>query len=96
MEKTLELIEAELNREIYKSGHHVTEVAGKTYTSFRAAARCYLSSRAHTQFKNSPPNLWPYDKEDWEPGDELQSLVKAGAFIAAEIERVKAEKVSNA
>ena len=34
--------------------------------------------------------LWPWDEEDWKPGtNDVRRLVKAGALIAAEIDRLQ-------
>lgn len=35
------------------------------------------------------PSLWPWDKSWFKPKDELRNLVRAGALIAAEIDRVQ-------
>ena len=35
------------------------------------------------------PNVWPWDKEEWKPKDDLSNLVRAGALIAAEIDRIQ-------
>lgn len=33
---------------------------------------------------------WPWDDDDWKPSDDpIRNLVKAGALIAAEIDRLK-------
>lgn len=33
--------------------------------------------------------IWPWDEEWWKPTDRIRSLVKAGALIAAEIDRLQ-------
>lgn len=33
--------------------------------------------------------LWPWDRSWWKPGDRIRELVKAGALIAAEIDRLQ-------
>lgn len=37
-----------------------------------------------------PPSLWPWGKEEWKPTprDRVRELIKAGALIAAEIDRL--------
>lgn len=35
-----------------------------------------------------PSWLWPWDRSWWKPGDRLRELAKAGALIAAEIDRL--------
>jgi hypothetical protein len=32
--------------------------------------------------------LWPWDESWWKPGDRIRELAKAGALIAAEIDRL--------
>ena len=36
----------------------------------------------------SPPQYWPWSRDWWKPTSRRQSLVKAGALILAEIERL--------
>lgn len=36
----------------------------------------------------TPPMAWPWDARWWKPADPIRSLVKAGALIAAEIDRL--------
>lgn len=46
-------------------------------------------------YRNEPvPDDWPWEDKDWKPTTPLSDLIKAGALIAAEIERVqrRAEK----
>lgn len=39
---------------------------------------------------NIPPTWWPWDKSWWKPSDDpIPNLVKAGALIAAEIDRLQ-------
>ena len=51
-----------------------------------AAAACYAS----TDLANCDVTawLWPWGKEWWKPTDRRRNLVKAGALILAEIERL--------
>lgn len=35
------------------------------------------------------PDTWPWSAEWWKPGDPIRNLEKAGALIAAEIDRLK-------
>lgn len=52
-----------------------------------AAASYTLSTIGHPQLAE---NLWPWDESWWKPTpqDRTRSLVKAGALIAAEIDRL--------
>ncbi|XKE45714.1 hypothetical protein LG302_00815 [Halomonas organivorans] len=56
-----------------------------------AAAGCYalhtcLMSRDKAQ--DQVPSPWPWDRTWWKPSDRRRNLVKAGALILAEIERL--------
>lgn len=62
------------------------------------AAACYVLTTAATfsPFK-TPVNLivewlWPWDTMWWKPTDRRRNLVKAGALILAEIERLDRQK----
>jgi len=60
------------------------------------AAACYLLYGQDEVLPFGNDLLWPWDEEWWKPspyGDEgyVRSLVKAGALIAAEIDRIQGE-----
>lgn len=40
--------------------------------------------------------LWPWDKKWWKPSDRRRNLVKAGALIQAEIERLDRAEAAKA
>ena len=64
-------------------------IAGACYAA-KAAGRGLHSS-------NSVPSLWPWDADWWKPSDKRRNLVKAGALILAEIERMdRADLTPNA
>lgn len=50
------------------------------------AAACYTLGA--TFASGSSHDLWPWNREWWKPGDDRSNLVKAGALILAEIERL--------
>lgn len=50
------------------------------------AALCYLASRGDG-IEGAAPAGWPWDGHNWKPGALIDDLVKAGALIAAEIDR---------
>lgn len=57
------------------------------------SAWCYLDRAAKGDYSNEPPQMWPWGPEHWKPGPtRLRMLIKAGALIAAEIDRVLAEE----
>lgn len=53
-----------------------------------AVAASYASAGLFPMPKGKPPTSWPWDATWWKPGDARRSLVKAGALILAEIERI--------
>lgn len=53
------------------------------------AAACYaMMGRYHYPAAGHPPPQWPWDAEWWKPTTYRRNLVKAGALIIAEIERL--------
>lgn len=53
-----------------------------------AASYAVASTSPGVFHQNFPPALWPWNLQWWKPGDRRRMLVKAGALILAEIERV--------
>lgn len=55
------------------------------------AALCYLKARSVGVEKHRPPSEWPWGPHWWKPtpDDRIRELVKAGALIAAEIDRLE-------
>ncbi len=86
-----ELIAAERQRQIDVEGwtpehddkHHQGEMAD--------AAACYaLRSYEPVRGDEKPKSMWPWAPEWWKPSDDpVRNLVKAGALIAAEIDRLQ-------
>lgn len=60
------------------------------------AAVCYAllceeaPTHDHGQYSNNPgiPVAWPWEDRFWKPKDNLRNLQRAGALIAAEIDRL--------
>jgi hypothetical protein len=57
------------------------------------AAACYaawaaLQAQENTDGQDQPPTFWPWDERWWKPRDAIRNLVRAGALIAAEIDRL--------
>jgi hypothetical protein len=51
------------------------------------AAVCYALPQGDYEIPE-PPEFWPWDAAWWKPGDRRRELIKAGALILAEIERL--------
>lgn len=81
---------AERQRQIGVEGwtpEHDDEHADK---SLATAAACYaaFSNPAGSYTPSNPPPIWPWASKWWKPRDMRTNLVKAGALILAEIERL--------
>lgn len=57
-----------------------------------AAAACYATPPQHRHISamNGSPLDWPWHPDWWKPGDRARELEKAGALIAAELDRIAA------
>jgi hypothetical protein len=81
-----ELIAAERQRQIDAEGwtpeHDDTHADGE----LACAAACYAIGRANVTIEGV--YLWPWENRWWKPAPRIRELVKAGALIAAEIDRV--------
>lgn len=63
--------------------HDGTELAWGAFSYCERAAQTKLP-----QGDPSMPHLWPWNRADWKPSDSvIRNLTKAGALIAAEIDR---------
>lgn len=91
----LQDVVAERRRQVEAEGwtpEHDDEHAGGELAS---AASCYAHVASYGDIAHvispadSPPYNWPFDEAWWKPGDDpRRMLVKAGALILAEIERL--------
>lgn len=94
-----EMIVAERRRQVevegYLPDHDITE---NDLLQLPVAAWCYLGDLLtdgpdFTREEHlDPPDGWPWEPEFWRPTpeDDIRQLVKAGALIAAEIDRLQA------
>ena len=88
-----DLIREERRRQIEQEGyndlhdrHHTPQVL------CRAAAGYALHEDPSKLVADAAANLWPWSKEFWKPKDQLRNLVRAGALIAAAIDRLQYEQ----
>ena len=91
MKTGVELIAIERQRQIEEEGWTPKHDAQHTMAQLRFAAMCYTSpcATSSSMRKNVPPD-WPWDKKWWKPSkSDVRNLVKAGALIAAEIDRIR-------
>ncbi len=102
MKTGIALIEEERNRQISKEGWTYTHDNQHKRDELARAAACYaLPNRFRNLLKNGRPKLWPWSRKWWKPGDyvelnqtpliadRIRELVKAGALIVAEIDRLQ-------
>lgn len=88
MKTGVELIAAERQRQIEKEGWTASHDDDHDDGELALAAACYANPTRGVSF---PPNFWPWAEEWWKPspGDRVRELVKAGALLAAEIDRLQ-------
>ena len=95
----IEMIKAERERQIAKEGWTPEHDAHHILGELSIAAACYAKvASALARWKPdeiawSAPGAWPWDGGWWKPSpDPVHNLVKAGALIAAEIDRLQSAK----
>lgn len=87
-----ELILAERDRQVEAEGWTPEHDDMYANGELAQAAACYAAEAwmPLTDSHRKPPGDWPWDAKWWKPtGDPIRDLVKAGALIAAEIDRRK-------
>ena len=93
MKTGIELIAAERERQITAEGWSPEHDDAHAQSELSNAAACYLAA-GQAAVANGVPHpeilsLWPWEESWWKPADDpVQNLVKAGALIAAEIDRI--------
>jgi hypothetical protein len=94
----VELIAAERTRQVEVEGWTPEHDAYHAGASLAVAACCYALPPNMRKWRytssgpnpSSVPTLWPWSPDSWKPSDDrVRDLVKAGALIAAEIDRVQ-------
>lgn len=82
-----ELIAAERERQVAAEGWTPQHDAGHADGVLARAAACYAIPARLRRL-----DLWPWESRYWKPSpdDRVRELVKAGALLAAEIDRLKA------
>ena len=87
------LIAEERNRQVAKEGYTTEHDDSHTGGELAAAATVYASPypiKAKSLISGEyVADVWPWDAHDFKPsGNRIRDLVKAGALIAAEIDRL--------
>ena len=87
-----EMIAAERRRQVDAEGWTPEHDAHYTSDDLALAAVCYaLPDRRRGNWIRW--DFWPWEERYWKPtpGDRVRELTKAGALIAAEIDRLRAQ-----
>ena len=79
----LDIIE-ERTRQVLEEGWAPEHDDGHWEGDLARAASCYAVARSSTAL----PINWPWEAHWWKPKDRRRNLVRAGALIIAEIERL--------
>lgn len=97
MEKTgIELIAEERKAHLEKHGYALRhDINNNAEGQLAFAAACYALpdvSREYCPWRGGLPLHWPWSARAWnpKPDDRVAELIKAGALIAAEIDRLLA------
>jgi len=100
MKTGIELIAEERVRQVAQEGWTPGHDDEHKRGELALAAACYACEDYDPQptltanpFKLAPSH-WPWDWSWWKPKDHIRNLVRAGALIAAEIDRLQRAKES--
>ena len=87
------LIAAERERQLVVEGWLSEHDDEHTDRSLAVAAAIYAQQAGVDWAPYEVPVGWPWDEQWWKPtGDAIRDLTKAGALIAAEIDRLQRAK----
>ena len=95
MKTGIELIAEERQRQIEKEGwtpeHDDQHNTGDLAHAAAAYASAELYRRTASEGYDNTPHIWPFERKWWKPtpDDRIRELQKAGALIAAEIDRLQ-------
>lgn len=92
LEKSIDLIQEELNRVREEEGYSIKDDDIWTEGQLADAAICYLMDPdTRKQIRNTGIFPWPFKHELFKPSTRVRDLVKAGQFVCAELTRVLRE-----
>lgn len=82
----LQMITEKFRTNVDHKGYDAAHDDAHTKGELVDAVLCYL---AYSQ-RLMPPELWPFEADAWKQSDDpIRNLVRAGALIAAEIDRLE-------
>ena len=87
----VDLIAVERQRQVEREGWTTEHDAMHAGGELACAAACYALAPIWREHSDFLLHLWPWDGAWWKPtpDDRVRELVKAGALIAAEIDRLQ-------
>ncbi len=85
---SMQAIEAEHLRRIEEEGFTAEHDDSLPPGSLAAAAGCYALFTDAFPNAGQPPPHWPWEPRWWKPKDYRRDLERAGAMIAAELDRI--------
>lgn len=85
------LIAAERQRQIEHEGWSKDHDADDHDTGELGLAAAAYALEAVRPARELNRAIWPWDETWWKPKDPIRNLVRAGALIAAEIDRLQAD-----
>jgi hypothetical protein len=96
----IEIIAAERARQMRVEGYDAKHDDEHELGGLAQAAACYAlmgwlrRTNIADHERGNPPVMWPWDSVYWKPTpkDRVRELAKAGALIAAEIDRLQRRK----
>jgi len=92
MKSGIELIAAERERQISEEGWSAShdDTHRNRQLAQAALAYCEFEAFPHPTYSGDAPATWPWEIRWWKPDENpIRNLVKAGALIAAEIDRLQ-------
>jgi hypothetical protein len=87
----VDAIAAERARQVNAEGWTTAHDQAHGRDELAVAAACYATPydlRDPHGRTGQVPRMWPWRLCDWKPGDRIRELVKAGALLAAELDRL--------
>lgn len=91
------LIQEERTRQVTEEGWSSAHDRNHEIGELTKAALCYLEAGCYAAATHKiladPPDCWPWKQSDWKPTENpVRNLVKAGALVAAEIDKLSSEE----
>lgn len=102
MTSAIELVMAERHRQVTVEGYTAEHDSHRNTQVLAKAAAVYALPDGYRDYKQlldgsgELPKYWPWNHQYWKPtpNDRIRELVKAGALIIAEIERLQLQEDS--